>query len=336
MNEPIIEFRNVNVEYQLRSGPIKAVNDVSLQLNKGVITALVGESGSGKTTLASTVLQCLSSPGVMTGGEVIYRDETDDLQDGGKTVDLSKLTEKEINKYRWQKISMVFQSAQSALNPVMTVYQQFAETYHAHRPKSSKEEIDAKVKELLSYVKLDVDRVCSSYPHELSGGMKQRVMIAFSLLLDPQVIILDEPTTALDVITQDYIFRLLRQINRERNISMLLLTHDMGIVAKFSDYVGVMYAGRLMEYGKTADVFKYKYNPYTEGLITATPKLKGNINDMKSIKGNPPNLKQLPDECVFSPRCDYAFEKCYTEEPQLTEVSSGHLVKCCKCERWGK
>lgn len=326
MSEFIIEFRHVDVEYQLRSGPIKAVSDVSLQLHKGAITALVGESGSGKTTLASTVLQCLSSPGVMTAGEVLF--------DGD--VDLSKLNDKEINEYRWQKISMVFQSAQSALNPVMTVYQQFAETYLAHRPKTPKQEIDAKVNELLSYVKLDVERVSSSYPHELSGGMKQRVMIAFSLLLDPQVIILDEPTTALDVITQDYIFRLLRQINRERNISMLLLTHDMGIVAKFSDYVGVMYAGRLMEYGKTTDVFKHRYNPYTEGLITATPKLKGDISEMKSIKGNPPNLKQLPCGCVFSPRCDYAFESCFAEEPQLVEASGDHVVKCYKCERWGK
>ena len=252
---------------------------------------------------------------------------------------MDKLSDKEMRAFRWNKVSMVFQAAQSALNPVMTVRQQFSfETLDAHEaklPKGEKkqksgdrEAKEQKCRDLMEYVKLDADRVLASYPHELSGGMKQRVMIAFALLLDPELIILDEPTTALDVITQNYIFNLLRKINRERGISMLLMTHDISVVAKFADYMGVMYGGRLMEYGSVANVFKYREHPYTAGLIGATPSIVGDIADMKPIKGSPPDLMNLPQGCIFSPRCPKCRDICLTAEPPTREFADGGRGKC--------
>ena len=222
---------------------------------------------------------------------------------------------------------MVFQAAQSALNPVMTVFEQFEETAREHRMGWDKKRIEERTREVLEDVKLDADRVMKAYPHELSGGMKQRVMIAFALIFEPELIILDEPTTALDVITQDYIFKILQRINREKGISMLLMTHDIGVVAKFADYVGVMYAGRLMEYGDIRTVFKQRRHPYTAGLIGSTPSLIGSLDDMKPIEGNPPDLRDLPKGCVFSPRCPYRTDKCTEKEPE-DYIKDGCLLKC--------
>lgn len=322
----IAEFRHVCIDYPLKKYTIRAVTDISLDIRRGKITALVGESGSGKTTLASSLIRCISEPGRIAAGEVIFHSR----RDNGETEDIhiESLNEKDMRKFRWDKVSMVFQAAQSALNPVMTVRQQFYETLAAHDAKLTKEQKEARCRELLDYVKLDVDRVLASYPHELSGGMKQRVMIAFSLLLNPELIILDEPTTALDVITQSYIFNLLRQINRDMGISMLLMTHDISVVAKFADYVGVMYGGRLMEYGSVHEVFKHRYHPYTAGLIGATPSIIGNIEDMHPIEGNPPDLLNLPSGCVFSPRCPFCKEICTQSEPETREMPDGSKGKC--------
>jgi peptide/nickel transport system ATP-binding protein len=321
----IVSMKNITIDYKLTKYDIRAVTNVNLDIKRGKITALVGESGSGKSTIASSLIQCITSPGVLSSGEIYFYD---DENDESKAIRVDKLNEKEINNFRWEKISMVFQSAQSALNPVMTVFEQFYETFRVHHNRVTKAEVMNKTVKLLEYVKLDVNRVLNAYPHELSGGMKQRVMIAFSLLLDPKMIILDEPTTALDVITQDYIFKILKDINRDMGISMLLMTHDIGVVAKFSDYVGVMYAGRLMEYGTAEEVFEKKLHPYTKGLINATPSLIGDISNMCAIPGTPPNLRDLPKGCVFNPRCNYTCEKCMEIEPQYNEVSDGHMVKC--------
>lgn len=317
----IVKLQDIVVEYQMKSGSIKAVNNASLNIERGKITALVGESGSGKTTLASTILSCLVEPGVLVNGKITFIDNSHNV------IIVNELSKDNLNAFRFEKASMVFQAAQSSLNPVMTVWQSYYETYHYHFPKVSKEVVLKKCKELLQYVKLDVDRVLMSYPHELSGGMKQRVMIAFSMLLDPDFIILDEPTTALDVITQDYIFRLLKRINTERNITMLLMTHDLNVVAKFSDYVGVMYAGEIVEFGKTSDAFKEKNHPYTEGLINATPSLYGDTSSLCSIPGNPPNLRELPDGCAFSPRCKYCQEICLTKHPSI-QYKGFSYIKC--------
>lgn len=321
MQENIVEFKNVIIDYKLKSYDIRAVTDISLALKRGKITALVGESGSGKTTLASSVLHCISQPGELVGGQIDF------FPQNGQPIAVHNLNAHQINKFRWEKASMVFQAAQSALNPVYTVFEQFYETVREHHINWTKQQFRDRLKELLEYVKLDCDRVQRSYPHELSGGMKQRVMIAFSLLFDPELIILDEPTTALDVITQDYIFGILKKINREKGISMLLMTHDIGVVAKFADYVGVMYAGRLMEYGDVRSVFHKKRHPYTDGLIRATPSLIADLNTLEPIEGSPPDLRQLPQGCVFGPRCPRCCDICLTGEPPAFECDTGS-VKC--------
>lgn len=323
--ENIAEFRHISIDYPLKKYTIRAVTDVTFELKRGKITALVGESGSGKTTLASSLIRCVSEPGRVAEGEIVFYGKE---EDGIREIRADALSDKEMRKFRWNKVSMVFQAAQSALNPVMTVRQQFFETLDAHDSKLTKEQKEEKCRGLLEYVKLDADRVLASYPHELSGGMKQRVMIAFSLLLDPELIILDEPTTALDVITQNYIFNLLKEINRERGISMLLMTHDISVVAKFADYMGVMYGGRLMEYGTVAEVFKNREHPYTAGLIGATPSIIGDISSMHPIEGSPPDLMNLPKGCIFSPRCPKCCDLCLTAEPPTREFADGSKGKC--------
>lgn len=324
MKENIVEFHNVSVDYPLKKYTLRAVTNVTLPVKRGKITALVGESGSGKTTLSSSVIQCISEPGVVAEGEIVFFDD----RDGSKDIVVNKLKEKQLKPFRWQRVSMVFQAAQSALNPVLTIEEQFLETLEAHGNKQDKNAQIEHCKKLLDYVKLDADRVLASYPHELSGGMKQRVMIAFSLILNPDLIILDEPTTALDVITQSYIFKLLKQINREMNISMILMTHDISVVAKFADYVGVMYGGRLMEYGTVQDIFHKHRHPYTEGLINATPSIIGDIDKLNPIEGHPPDLTDLPKGCVFSPRCPYIKDICLTAEPPTITLSDGSCGMC--------
>ena len=322
MTENIVEFRNVSIDYPLKKYTLRAVTDVTLPIKRGKITALVGESGSGKTTLSSSVIRCISEPGRIAEGDVVF------IQDDGTEIFVNKLTEKQLKTFRWKRVSMVFQAAQSALNPVMTVQEQFLETMAAHGVTDDKKQQLQHCKQLLDYVKLDADRVLGSYPHELSGGMKQRVMIAFSLLLQPDLIILDEPTTALDVITQSYIFNLLKQINRDMNISMILMTHDISVVAKFADYVGVMYGGRLMEYGTVRDIFHKRRHPYAEGLINATPSLVGDMDKLSPIDGQPPDLLNLPSGCVFAPRCPYAKDICLTAEPPVTVLEDGSTGRC--------
>lgn len=330
MRDNIVEIKNARIDYPLRKYTIHAVTDVSINIKRGKITALVGESGSGKTTLSSSLIKCISEPGVLVGGELLFY-SADGVDDN--PIHIEKLSDKELQKFRWSKISMVFQAAQSALNPVLTVKEQFIETLRAHSNKSPKHEMEEKCRKYLDYVKLDVDRVFAAYAHELSGGMKQRVMIAFALLLDPELIILDEPTTALDVITQSYIFNLLKQINRDTGISMLIMTHDISVVAKFADYIGVMYGGRLMEYGDVHDVFKTRAHPYTEGLIGATPSIIADMDDMRPIEGNPPDILNLPSGCVFWPRCPKCRDICKVEEPKTYEAPDGSK---CKCHLYGE
>lgn len=322
MKDNIVEFKNVSIDYPLKKYTLRAVNNVSLNVKRGKITALVGESGSGKTTLSSSLIRCISEPGLIAEGEVIFNGkEQEDIH-------VEKMNEKELRKFRWEKVSMVFQAAQSALNPVLTVRNQFFETLDEHGIKLSKEEKEEKCLKLLEFVKLDAKRVIECFPHELSGGMKQRVMIAFALLLEPEVIILDEPTTALDVITQSYIFNLLKEINETMGISMLLMTHDISVVASFADYIAVMYGGRIMEYGTVKDVFKYKRHPYTKGLINATPSIIGEMDEVKPIEGNPPNMLDLPSGCVFHNRCEFCEKRCEEVEPEVTTLEDGSFGKC--------
>ena len=322
--ENLFEIRNLSVTYRMKKFDLRAVTEANLDIKAGKVTAIVGESGSGKSTLASAIISCLSEPGIVSGGNIYY-------YGNAHQEDAAAFDRKRLSRYRWGEVSMVFQGAQSALNPLMTVKEHFIETFSVHnstlKRREIREQCDRKTRELLQFVSLDADRILDMYPHELSGGMKQRVMIAFAMLLDPKLIILDEPTTALDVIVQNNIFKILKQANREKGVSMLLLTHDIGVVAEFSDYVAVMYGGRIVEYGDVKTVFKSRSHPYTRGLIGATPSLTGDIMEMRSIPGQPPDIRQLPDGCVFHPRCEECFDKCRTDIPE--EIwDNGHMCAC--------
>ncbi|NGP46782.1 ABC transporter ATP-binding protein [Bacillaceae bacterium SIJ1] len=315
--ENIIEFERVNVDFPLRGGTVQAVRDVTLRIPKGKVTALVGESGSGKSTLASTLLRMVSAPGVISANGIRV---------DGK--DVLQMSEKALRQYRWSDVSMVFQAAQNSLNPVVTIGEQITETYRAHKKDATEREIEQRATELLEYVKLEPQRMMRAYPHELSGGMKQRVMIAFSLLLEPKVVILDEPTTALDVITQDYIFSILEKINRELGITLLLLSHDIAVVAKVADYLGVMYAGKVVEFDDIHAIFEHPKHPYTAGLLKAVPSLIHDLDQIKPIPGASPNLLKLPFGCPFHPRCELAMSACKTIEPELVPTEEGYRPAC--------
>lgn len=313
----IIEVRDLAVEFKKPRGSLLAVNHVDFDLREGCVTALVGESGSGKSTLAFTMLNMVNATGKILSGKVTYN---------GKNI--LELKDDNLRKYRWKDVSMIFQSAQSSLNPLMTIRQHFWETYVVHNPGADEKEVLPLFTKLLEDVRLDPSRVLNLYPHELSGGMKQRVMIAFSMLLNPRVIILDEPTTALDVITQDYIFSILDKIHSETAVSMLLLTHDIGVVAKVADRIAVMYAGRIVEVGDIFTVFRDTAHPYASALITAAPSLLDTREEKEPIQGAPPDLIDLPKGCAFHPRCKYATDKCKQVIPPLVEVGEDHYAAC--------
>ncbi|MBL4935877.1 ABC transporter ATP-binding protein [Clostridium sp. YIM B02515] len=320
MAENLIEVRNLSIEFPLRNGILHVVNNVDFDIPKGKITALVGESGSGKSTMAMALLKVVSTPGIIKNGNVFFN---------GK--DVLKFNNEELINYKWVDVAMVFQAAQNALNPVMLIKDQMIETAKAHKKDMTEEQIIKKATELLEFVRLEPSRVLSAYPHELSGGMKQRVMIAFSLLLDPELLILDEPTTALDVITQDYIFDILVQIHKKLNITMLLLTHDIGIVAKVADRIGVMYAGNIVEVGDVHTIFKKPSHPYTANLINAAPSLIDEFKNKKAIIGSPPDLFNVPTGCSFRERCEIAKEKCDNERPCYKQIKDGHIAACHFC-----
>ena len=322
MKDVIVEFQNVSVDYEMKHITLHACTDISMKLPKGKITALVGESGSGKTTIATALLNCITSPGRVSGGKILLHSEKN-----GGIIDVTGLSVNELNQFRWNNVSMVFQGAQSVLNPIVTIFNQFYETLVVHGVRLTKQEARVKFEKMLEKLNLRPD-VLDAYPHEISGGMKQRVMIAFSMLLDPEVIILDEPTTALDVITQSYIFSLLKQINEENGTTMLLLTHDIAIVAEYADYMGIMYGGRLMEFGKVSEVFKHTYNPYTKGLINSTPSLIRDNSQIKPIPGTPVDITNLPVGCGFAERCSECMAICKEKVSDDILIGEDHFVKC--------
>lgn len=321
MNDILVSFDNVTIDYVMKKQSLRAVRDFSLDIEKGKITAFVGESGSGKTTVVSALLQAISSPGKLTQGNVYFFD-------GDNKIDVSALKNEQLRKFRWSKVSMVFQASQSTLNPLMTIYDQFYETAYYHDAIASKEKFDERLNYLFDLVKLDAKRVFKAYPHQMSGGMKQRVMIAFALLLNPDLIILDEPTTALDVITQKYIFNQLTDINKNLGKTLILLTHDIGIVAKVADNIAVMYAGGVMEYADAYTLFKEKKHPYTRGLIEATPSILKSPEEIQPIEGNPPDIRNLPSGCPFHPRCKYCMDICTEQRPPLQKIGDDHYISC--------
>lgn len=319
--ESSLQIKDLCVDFLLPGGDLQAVYHLNFELPAHKITGLVGESGSGKTTLTSAILKTVSNPGKITQGEILFE---------GK--DILKLSTEKLREFRWHDIAMVFQAAQNCLNPSMTIQEQFIETYMAHQKNSSTKEIISLSRQLLKRVKLDADRVLKAYPHELSGGMKQRVMIAFAQILNPPILLLDEPTTALDVITQDYIFTLLQQMHEETHKTMLLSTHDIAVVAKICDYMAVMYGGCIVEMADIFTMFEKTAHPYTQMLIQAAPSLVGDLQQRNAIPGAPPNLMEERKGCIFAQRCPFAEERCQNESPSMSLLEKEHLVACHKAE----
>ncbi len=328
--EPILEIKNLSIDFKVNEKKLRAVDDLSMNIYRGDIVGIIGESGSGKSTLASGVLRTIRAPGKISEGEIIYN--TPD----GKKIDLLKLSDKEYSKYRWTNITTVFQAAQNVLNPSLKIKEHFLETAWAHNPNMSDKDILAKAKDLFKSVRLE-ERILESYPHQLSGGMKQRTIIALSLLLEPDILILDEPTTALDVITQWYIIDILRKIHESTNITMIFLTHDVSIIGSVVDRLAVMYAGQLVEYGDVKDLFFRPTHPYTHGIMHAIPSLRDDISERKAIPGYPPNMLNLPHMCRFTPRCPIARAgKCEGIKEKTDCMYDSNENQITRCYSWEK
>ncbi|GCE01452.1 ABC transporter ATP-binding protein [Embleya hyalina] len=315
---PLLEVDNLHVEFRTREGVAKAINGVSYDVSAGETLAVLGESGSGKSVTAQTIMGILDMPpGHITGGEIRFH---------GK--DMLKMSKEERRKIRGQKISMIFQDALSALNPVYSVGFQLAEMFTVHRGMSRK---NAKLKaiELMDQVRIPAakDRV-DDYPHQFSGGMRQRIMIAMALALDPELIIADEPTTALDVTVQAQVMDLLAELQRERNMGLILITHDLGVVADVADKIAVMYAGRIVEQAPVRELYRQPTHPYTKGLLESIPRLDHKGRELYAIKGLPPNLMRIPSGCAFNPRCPYAQDICRSDVPPLHRISAGRGSAC--------
>jgi oligopeptide transport system ATP-binding protein len=315
---PLLEVDNLQVEFRTREGVAKAVNGVSYSVDEGETLAVLGESGSGKSVTAQAIMGILDSPpGFVTGGAVRFRGE-----------DLLALPEEERRAYRGRSISMIFQDALSALNPVFPVGWQIAEMFRVHEgmPRS---EAKKRAVELMERVRIPAARErAGDYPHQFSGGMRQRIMIAMAIALDPDVLIADEPTTALDVTVQAQIMNLLRDLQRERKMGLILITHDLGVVADVADKISVMYAGRIMEQAPVGDIYARPAHPYTKGLLESIPRVDLKGQDLSAIKGLPPNLMRIPAGCEFNPRCPYAQAVCLDQRPPLLEVVSGRSSAC--------
>ena len=315
MTEPLLSVRNLRVDYITPGGPVRAIDDVSLDLAPGEILGIAGESGSGKSTLAQTLLRILPPPAVVAGGQVLL---------GG--TDLLKLSEHELRDVRWKRIAMVFQSAMDALNPVITIAEQITDTLRAHTSMTSRQARD-RAADLLAMVGIPREQL-DAFAHQLSGGMRQRVCIAIALALEPSLVILDEPTTALDVIVEREILEQLRDLQARLGFSVLFITHDLGRMLQFSDRVSIFYAARLVEIGPAATLATTPSHPYTQGLLRAFPSLHGESVDREGIPGAPPSLKSPPPGCRFHPRCPLAMDRCRAERPALVEVTPGHSVAC--------
>jgi peptide/nickel transport system ATP-binding protein len=321
----LLSVQDLTIHYKVASGWVRAVENVSIDVDSKETLGLVGESGSGKTTLAYAITQLLPKNAYVKGGKIIYQGK-DLLKLSMKDDGTLDIFNEEIRKIRWKDISMIFQAALNAFNPVYKVGDQIIEAIMAHKD-IEYEDARKEVERLYEFVGIPKDRI-DNYPHEYSGGMKQRAMIAMALALSPRLVLADEPTTALDVITQDRILLEIQNLQKETGISMILITHDVSVVAEVSNKVAVMYAGKIVEKGSTVEVFKHYAHPYTEGLMASFPTIVGEKRRLASIPGSPPDLVNPPKGCRFHPRCPYAKDICMEQEPPLIEISPGHFTAC--------
>ena len=310
---PVLEISGLNVNYGLGEKAVHAVRDINLTLHRGEVLGLAGESGSGKSTLAYAVTRLLSPPGVITGGEVRYHPRQ------GTDIDILSLDSEQLRAFRCSEISLVFQGAMNSLNPVHTVRSQLTDVLRAHRPDMTSARRQERAASLLSLVGISADRL-GSYPHQLSGGMRQRVMIAMALALDPEIVILDEPTTALDVVMQRQILKHLVRLRNELDFSVVFITHDISLLIEFSDRIAIMYGGRIVEEAAAKEIYQTAHHPYSHGLLHSFPALHGPRRELTGIPGSPPDLKAMPGGCAFHPRCPKAFDPCDQRVPALGPV----------------
>ena len=319
----LLEVNNLSVCFRTRKGIVRAVNDVSFTMEEGKTLAIVGESGSGKSVSAMSVLRLLDDNGYIQGGEILFND-------GEKTENLASLPLEKMYSIRGNKISVIFQEPMTALNPVFSVEKQLSEPFQIHR-KSTKKQARAAALEMLKAVRIpSPQRVLKQYPHQLSGGMRQRVMIAMALACRPKILIADEPTTALDVTIQAQILELMRDLQKENDTAILFITHDLGVVNEVADDVAVMYCGEVVERVPAPVLFQNgRYlHPYTEGLLSSAPSEKTAGKRLETIVGSVPPPWALPKGCKFAPRCKYCTEKCVKEEPALAEIEEGRRIRC--------
>src|SRR5690348_12501776 len=332
MTEPVLEIKDFSVAYRTPSGDVRAATSINLDLYAGEVVGLVGESGSGKSTLAYGACRLLRAPAVITGGSVRYR--------GRRTtepMDIMELGTAELRRLRWREIAIVFQSAMNALNPVLNVRDQILDAIHAHL-RVSRDEAQAKAGSLLDLVSIPRSRL-RAYPHELSGGMRQRVMIAMALATDPEVVIMDEPTTALDVVVQRDILAQIVELKERLGFAILFITHDLSLLLELADRIAVMYAGRLLETGPSQDIMRDPAHPYTRGLLNSFPSLRGSRRDLVGIPGSPPDLRDPQPGCPFEPRCGFAVPACSAvdmtlepwngaQEAKVQLPTNAHLTAC--------
>lgn len=316
----ILEVKNLNVRFFTDEGVLPAIDNLSLSIKRGETLGIVGESGCGKSMTALSIMKLISKPGKITDGEILFE---------GK--DLIKLNDKEIRKIRGNNISMIFQEPMTSLNPVTTIGNQIIEAIITHNSNLNKKEAREEAIEMLKLVKIPLpEKRIDEYPHELSGGMRQRVMIAMALSCNPELLICDEPTTALDVTIQAQILKLINNLKKEFNSSVIMITHDMGVISKMADNVIVMYAGKVMEHTSTRELFENPLHPYTIGLINSIPKIDEEKEELEVIDGSVPLLNQLPKGCLFHPRCKFARRICIEKSPDAIDINSNHCVRCWK------
>jgi peptide/nickel transport system ATP-binding protein len=328
---PLLEIRDLSVSYGAGPQAVHAVDRVSLAILAGEAIGIAGESGSGKSTLVHGISRLLRPPAAVTGGQVLYRREATGDQAVPEVIDILELSGEELRQFRWNEVAVVFQSAMSALNPVINIRSQICDAIRAHRSGMSRAALEERAVELLELVRVTRDRL-DSYPHQLSGGMRQRVMIAMALALSPRLLVMDEPTTALDVVTQNQILVRIAELREQLGFAMVFITHDLSLLLEIADTIAIMYAGRIVEVAPRRVLHRAPSHPYTIGLLRSFPPLTGPRRELIGIPGSPPDLRSLPPGCPFAPRCDHTMDICRRQDPVLegvgSEGNSPHLVAC--------
>jgi peptide/nickel transport system ATP-binding protein len=312
----ILEVQRLSIAYPISIGVVKAVQDVSLTLDDGEALGLVGESGCGKSTLGLSILKLQRPPGRVTGGKILYRG-----------TDILSMSDRSLLKMRGQRIAMIFQNPLTSLNPLFTVERHFRETIHFHDPAMPRDTARAAVEKMMQTLGIEKKRL-REYPHQLSGGMRQRIMIGLALIMNPDIIVADEPTTSLDVIVEAGFTDLLASLRSLYKLSIVLITHNLGLVAEIADRIAVMYAGRLMEVASTEEIFSHPLHPYTQGLINCVPNILADQKELVTMPGSPPDLVDRPAGCPFAPRCPRVMPVCRQKTPDLIQQAPGHSAAC--------